>query len=106
MNGYAYSGNSPVSYSDPSGLCRRDVCGDGYPVAGDPEWRGYTGQRPGETPCSSCNGYKPTVTVVSLVYKTVKKTPQKYVWQAPKGVCIYAVAGNCAAPESSPLDIA
>ncbi|MEU5094893.1 RHS repeat-associated core domain-containing protein [Streptomyces sp. NPDC020996] len=29
MNGYAYSSNSPVSKSDPTGLCPKDVC-DGY----------------------------------------------------------------------------
>ncbi|WP_234342920.1 polymorphic toxin-type HINT domain-containing protein [Streptomyces fulvoviolaceus] len=56
MNGYAYSSNSPVSFSDPSGLCRRDICGDGYPVAGDGKRAGYTGQRKGEKPCTSCNG--------------------------------------------------
>jgi RHS repeat-associated protein len=56
MNGYAYSNNSPVSFSDPSGLCRRDICGDGYPVAGDGKRAGYTGQRKGEKPCSYCNG--------------------------------------------------
>ncbi|MFF7068680.1 polymorphic toxin-type HINT domain-containing protein [Streptomyces pseudovenezuelae] len=56
MNGYAYSSNSPVSFSDPTGLCRRDICGDGYPVAGDGERAGYTGQRKGEKPCSYCNG--------------------------------------------------
>jgi RHS repeat-associated protein len=105
MNGYAYANNSPVSHSDPSGLCMRDLCGDGYPVAGDPERRGYTGQRPGETKCSSCNGYDPTETA-AIVYATVKKTPQKYIWQAPNGVCIYAAAGNCAAPASSPLETA
>ncbi|MDH6434816.1 RHS repeat-associated protein [Streptomyces sp. SAI-144] len=56
MNGYTYSNNSPVSFSDPSGLCRRDICGDGYPVAGDGKRAGYTGQRKGEKPCSYCNG--------------------------------------------------
>ncbi|MFG3716615.1 polymorphic toxin-type HINT domain-containing protein [Streptomyces massasporeus] len=29
MNGYAYSNNSPVSQSDPSGLCPVDLCGGG-----------------------------------------------------------------------------
>nr|WP_210578288.1 RHS repeat-associated core domain-containing protein [Streptomyces sp. GESEQ-4] len=29
MNGYAYSNNSPVSKSDPTGLCPKDIC-DGY----------------------------------------------------------------------------
>ncbi|WP_405821331.1 polymorphic toxin-type HINT domain-containing protein [Streptomyces sp. NBC_01390] len=55
MNGYAYSNNSPITFSDPSGLCLRDVCGDGYPVAGDGDRAGYTGQRQGETACSYCN---------------------------------------------------
>lgn len=31
MNGYAYSGNNPVTTSDPSGLCRADQCGVGTP---------------------------------------------------------------------------
>ncbi|WP_405583393.1 polymorphic toxin-type HINT domain-containing protein [Streptomyces sp. NBC_01092] len=31
MNGYAYAGNSPVSHSDPTGLCRADQCGVGVP---------------------------------------------------------------------------
>ncbi|MCF3131961.1 RHS repeat domain-containing protein [Streptomyces olivochromogenes] len=29
MNGYAYSNNSPVTKSDPTGLCPKDIC-DGY----------------------------------------------------------------------------
>lgn len=101
MNGYAYSGNSPVSHSDPSGLCRRDICGDGYPVAGDPERRGYTGQRQGDKPCTICNGgtYYPPI-----VSATVTTTTQKYVYQTLNGVCVYAAAGNCAAPASSPLE--
>ncbi|MEV6383579.1 polymorphic toxin-type HINT domain-containing protein [Streptomyces sp. NPDC051773] len=32
MNGYAYSNNSPVSKSDPTGLCL--TCGVGYPIGG------------------------------------------------------------------------
>jgi RHS repeat-associated protein len=32
MNGYAYSNNSPVSNSDPTGLCLS--CGEGYPIGG------------------------------------------------------------------------
>ncbi|MFF7138730.1 polymorphic toxin-type HINT domain-containing protein [Streptomyces sp. NPDC008196] len=70
MNGYAYSNNSPVSFSDPSGLCRRDICGDGYPVAGDGERAGYTGQRKGEKPCSNCNGYSTVVTTTAWVGTT------------------------------------
>ncbi|MCX5263199.1 polymorphic toxin-type HINT domain-containing protein [Streptomyces sp. NBC_00199] len=55
LNGYAYANNNPVSFSDPSGLCRRDICGDGYPVAGDGKRAGYTGQHKGEQSCTSCN---------------------------------------------------
>ncbi|WP_228447325.1 polymorphic toxin-type HINT domain-containing protein [Streptomyces paludis] len=29
MNGYAYSNNSPISSSDPTGLCPADICGHG-----------------------------------------------------------------------------
>ncbi|MFF0026621.1 polymorphic toxin-type HINT domain-containing protein [Streptomyces avermitilis] len=55
LNAYAYANNSPVTSSDPSGLCRRDICGDGYPIAGDGKRAGYTGQHRGEKSCTSCN---------------------------------------------------
>nr|WP_240124430.1 RHS repeat-associated core domain-containing protein [Streptomyces sp. MUM 136J] len=31
INGYSYSDNNPVTYSDPTGLCPADVCGVGVP---------------------------------------------------------------------------
>src|SRR5262249_13591007 len=34
LNGYSYAGNSPVTTSDPSGLCHPDQCGIGYPIGG------------------------------------------------------------------------
>ncbi|MFD5816732.1 RHS repeat-associated core domain-containing protein [Streptomyces sp. NPDC127038] len=55
LNAYSYASNNPIASSDPSGLCQRDICGDGYPVAGDGAHAGYTGQHPGELPCTSCN---------------------------------------------------
>ncbi|WP_280725004.1 polymorphic toxin-type HINT domain-containing protein [Kitasatospora sp. MAA4] len=33
-NGYAYSNNSPVDLSDPTGLCPPDICGVGTPIGG------------------------------------------------------------------------
>ncbi|WP_406446857.1 polymorphic toxin-type HINT domain-containing protein [Streptomyces sp. NBC_01613] len=33
-NAYDYAGDSPVTASDPSGLCRADQCGIGYPIGG------------------------------------------------------------------------
>lgn len=56
LNGYTYAGSNPVTDSDPSGLCRRDICGDGYPVAGDPQHAGYTGRRKGEHPFGGSSG--------------------------------------------------
>ncbi|MFE2943239.1 polymorphic toxin-type HINT domain-containing protein [Streptomyces sp. NPDC059255] len=41
INGYAYSGNNPLTWSDPSGLCYADMCGIGYAIGG-------TGQVPGD----------------------------------------------------------
>ncbi|WP_240797601.1 RHS repeat-associated core domain-containing protein [Streptomyces sp. F001] len=43
INGYAYSNNSPVSKSDPTGLCPKDIC-DGY------------GQNTAETPFQNTGG--------------------------------------------------
>ncbi|GGZ25468.1 hypothetical protein GCM10010300_81050 [Streptomyces olivaceoviridis] len=34
LNAYAYANNSPVTSSDPSGLCMADQCGIGYPIGG------------------------------------------------------------------------
>ncbi|WP_307865575.1 RHS repeat domain-containing protein [Streptomyces montanisoli] len=34
MNAYAYARNSPVTSSDPDGLCPADLCGVGYPIGG------------------------------------------------------------------------
>lgn len=55
MNGYAYSNNSPVSKSDPTGLCPRDLCPNGgqntnsdFPGAiGGPPADGKTGMGAG-----------------------------------------------------------
>ncbi|MFJ4674075.1 polymorphic toxin-type HINT domain-containing protein [Kitasatospora purpeofusca] len=33
-NSYAYSNNDPINSSDPSGLCRADICGPGTPIGG------------------------------------------------------------------------
>ncbi|MEV7087134.1 polymorphic toxin-type HINT domain-containing protein [Streptomyces sp. NPDC093085] len=34
INGYAYAGNNPLTWSDPTGLCPADLCGIGYPIGG------------------------------------------------------------------------
>ncbi|UUU24245.1 polymorphic toxin-type HINT domain-containing protein [Streptomyces sp. DSM 40750] len=34
LQGYTYSNNNPITFSDPSGLCMPDVCGIGYPIGG------------------------------------------------------------------------
>ncbi|MEV8346462.1 RHS repeat domain-containing protein [Streptomyces niveus] len=34
MNAYSYAHNSPVTKSDPTGLCPADLCGVGYPIGG------------------------------------------------------------------------
>ncbi|MEU0254731.1 polymorphic toxin-type HINT domain-containing protein [Streptomyces sp. NPDC006184] len=34
LNAYGYANNSPVTSSDPSGLCMADLCGIGYPIGG------------------------------------------------------------------------
>lgn len=57
VNGYAYARNSPITTSDPSGLCPKDICGDGGP-AGNMSV-GYKGDA-GGTPSRS-SYYNPNV---------------------------------------------
>ncbi|MEU6242183.1 hypothetical protein [Streptomyces sp. NPDC047024] len=58
---YTYANNSPVTSSDPSGLCMADQCGIGYPIGGT----GSNGHPKGKMPaCESdwdcgANWFKP-----------------------------------------------
>ncbi|MFJ9854995.1 polymorphic toxin-type HINT domain-containing protein [Streptomyces sp. NPDC101150] len=54
LNGYTYAGSSPLTESDPSGLCMS--CGGGYPIAGDGAHNGYTKPAPGESGYSGARG--------------------------------------------------
>ncbi|WP_240529792.1 RHS repeat-associated core domain-containing protein [Streptomyces mangrovisoli] len=58
LNGYTYADNSPVTESDPSGLCFADACGVGVPkgnVVGGSSGIITTGQvDPGNTSAGSC----------------------------------------------------
>ncbi|MFD7898414.1 RHS repeat-associated core domain-containing protein [Streptomyces sp. NPDC059743] len=40
LNGYSYANNTPVTSSDPTGLCPADLCGDGYPIGGTGQVKG------------------------------------------------------------------
>nr|WP_329064095.1 polymorphic toxin-type HINT domain-containing protein [Streptomyces sp. NBC_01429] len=53
MNGYAYSNNSPISSSDPTGLCPADICGHG---PGNPSQHYGGGPKSKPTPTGTGNG--------------------------------------------------
>ena len=87
LNGYAYAGDSPVSNSDPSGLCARATATGSCPY--DPLTGKPTGVGPGpapapaptgSTPCSSswqgCPGYTPPPVVAAPAPPVVKRTPR------------------------------
>ena len=87
LNGYAYAGDSPVSNSDPSGLCARATATGSCPY--DPLTGKPTGVGPGpapapaptgSTPCSSswqgCPGYTPPPVVAAPPPPVVKRTPR------------------------------
>ncbi|SCF67889.1 RHS repeat-associated core domain-containing protein [Streptomyces sp. MnatMP-M17] len=40
LNGYSYANNTPVTSSDPTGLCPADLCGDGTPIGGTGQVKG------------------------------------------------------------------
>ncbi|MFC8536777.1 RHS repeat domain-containing protein [Streptomyces sp. NPDC057249] len=40
MNAYSYAHNSPLTLSDPTGLCPADLCGNGYPIGGTGQTKG------------------------------------------------------------------
>ncbi|MER8073681.1 RHS repeat-associated core domain-containing protein [Streptomyces sp. NPDC094034] len=40
MNAYSYAHNTPITQSDPTGLCPADLCGNGYPIGGTGQVKG------------------------------------------------------------------
>ncbi|WP_343238976.1 RHS repeat-associated core domain-containing protein [Streptomyces sp. SID9124] len=40
MNAYSYAHNTPLTLSDPDGLCPADLCGNGYPIGGTGQVKG------------------------------------------------------------------
>ncbi|MCM2419637.1 RHS repeat-associated core domain-containing protein [Streptomyces sp. RKAG293] len=58
-NAYAYAGNSPVTSSDPSGLCPADLCGVGVPYADGSGRINQSGPiDPGNPDAGSCHNGK------------------------------------------------
>ncbi|MGS2590055.1 polymorphic toxin-type HINT domain-containing protein [Streptomyces hebeiensis] len=79
MNGYAYSNNSPVSTSDPTGLCPAEICGTGTAnpstVASQQAASGGGGGGGGGGGSSGASStYTGTTTVTYTITKTVTVT--------------------------------
>ncbi|WP_309505056.1 polymorphic toxin-type HINT domain-containing protein [Streptomyces sp. KM273126] len=69
MNGYAYSNNSPVSKSDPTGLCPKDLCPDGGQNTNEtPLQPGGGGATKGSSSGSSNKNSGGTPVIVDLGY--------------------------------------
>ncbi|MEV1070014.1 RHS repeat-associated core domain-containing protein, partial [Streptomyces sp. NPDC050263] len=104
LNGYSYAGNNPVTSSDPTGLCADFDC----PTRPGP---GYENTTPGHTPgppkksantiaaengeCYNCEGTASSDSGGNVIVLAEVPEPQQYVYQAPNGVCIFAVASSC-----------
>nr|WP_233518262.1 RHS repeat-associated core domain-containing protein [Streptomyces corynorhini] len=93
MNGYAYSNNSPISSSDPTGLCPADICGHGpgnpsQHYGGGPKKKEKTGDTGGGGNAgggggggtSTSAGARTTVTYTQTKTVTVAKSEPCDVW--------------------------
>ncbi|MGW2509599.1 RHS repeat domain-containing protein [Streptomyces scopuliridis] len=98
MNGYAYAGNSPVSTSDPTGLCPADICGHGSQnpsphygggpkpsTGGGSSSGGGGGGGGGGTSTSGSSGTPTTVTYTTTKTVTVTKPAPCDWWCEAKG---------------------
>ncbi|AWW42162.1 hypothetical protein DN051_40150 [Streptomyces cadmiisoli] len=112
MNGYAYSSNSPITNSDPTGLCSDLDC----PTRPSPDYQNTTpGHEPGKptksantlyaengesysSPGGTANSGRPGNRTKSTVYNT---TPPTYQYQSTNGVCVWATASSCSSVASS-----
>ncbi|MFJ5226154.1 polymorphic toxin-type HINT domain-containing protein [Streptomyces sp. NPDC088400] len=100
MNGYAYAGNSPITTSDPTGLCPAEVCGEGKANPGSGAGQAAAAkaakqqQKSGPNPSkgASYSGYKgagysgggsPTVTyTITHTVTVTKPAPCNWLCQA------------------------
>ncbi|GAA4919704.1 RHS repeat-associated core domain-containing protein [Streptomyces coeruleoprunus] len=115
LNGYSYGAQNPATFSDPSGLglaCGKgfdEGCGSGVVTHGDGSLsKGGNptggGVAPGYGRTSGTSSADSSGIVIVLA-EVLDEAPQKYLHQAPNGVCIYAVAGTCEPPAGEPVSI-
>jgi RHS repeat-associated protein len=120
LNGYSYAVQNPATHSDPSGMAL--ACGKGgdpCPDDGDPmpeppghdgnglnygDHKGSDGPAPSYTKGTGSSSGTASVVVYYVESSDENPPPQKYQYQAPNGVCIFAVSGSCSAPASSAGD--
>ncbi|MFI6699366.1 RHS repeat domain-containing protein [Streptomyces sp. NPDC050509] len=74
MNGYAYAGNSPVSSSDPTGLCPAEICGAGKANPGSASGQAEAAKAAKRQEKEGSNPYKGAPTVTYTITKTVTVT--------------------------------
>ncbi|MEV8389269.1 polymorphic toxin-type HINT domain-containing protein [Streptomyces sp. NPDC056650] len=88
MNGYAYAGNSPVSTSDPTGLCPAEICGTGSANPSQ-HYGGGTSDSDSDsssgTSTSGSSGTTTTVTYTTTKTVTVTKPAPCDWWCKAKG---------------------
>ncbi|MFD5116092.1 polymorphic toxin-type HINT domain-containing protein [Streptomyces sp. NPDC058391] len=80
MNGYAYAGNSPISTSDPTGLCPAEICGTG---SANPSQ--HYGGGGASSPAPPSQGTTATVTYTITKTVTVTKPAPCDWWCKAKG---------------------
>ncbi|MEU4267690.1 RHS repeat-associated core domain-containing protein [Streptomyces sp. NPDC026092] len=115
LNGYSYANNNPTTTTDPTGLrtddgpadpkgdCMRvpEACLKRSMATTSGAKTGSTGGGGGGGGTAGQDGTAGTTIVLAEAADSPE--PQKYQYQAPNGVCIYAMAGSCAPPAAPPV---
>lgn len=110
LNGYTYGGQNPLTFSDPTGMglaCggKEDACPkrpDGSAGNGRPGEAVDTSKPAPDHPCTgNCGTASTDSTGDVIVFAEVPdERPQRYRYESPNGVCIFAMASSCETVDS------